>query len=216
MKRICEAELMDDLAQAEAYGAADFSSSDRALVEWIAQQFPEGLGENLVDLGCGPGNITFLLAEKYPEARVLGLDGALAMLGLAEARRVSEQVRFQEVLLPCPDLEGGHTALISNSLLHHLHDPQGLWQSVRQLGAPGAVVVIHDLRRPSNDAALDELVERYAAEAPPILRRDYSQSLRAAFTLEEVREQLALAGLSKLQLAERQDRYLVVWGRLTA
>jgi hypothetical protein len=78
------------------------------------------------------------------------------------------------------------------------------------------VVVIHDLRRPSNDAALDELVERYAAEAPPILRRDYSQSLRAAFTLEEVREQLALAGLSELQLAERQDRYLVVWGRLTA
>lgn len=216
MKRICEAELMDDLAQAEAYGAADFSSSDRALVKWIAQQFPEGLGENLVDLGCGPGNITFLLAEKYPEARVLGLDGALAMLGLAEERRVSEQVRFQEVLLPCPDLEGGHTALISNSLLHHLHDPQGLWQSVRQLGAPGAVVVIHDLRRPSNDAALDELVERYAAEAPPILRRDYSQSLRAAFTLEEVREQLALAGLSELQLAERQDRYLVVWGRLTA
>ena len=185
MERICEAELMDDLAQAEAYGAADFSSSDRDLVEWIAKQFPEGLGENLVDLGCGPGNITFLLAEKYPEARVLGLDGALAMLGLAEERRLSEQVRFQEALLPCPELEGGHTAVISNSLLHHLHDPQVLWQSVRQLGAPA------------------------------ILRRDYSQSLRAAFTLAEVREQLALAGLSQLQLAERDDRYLVVWGRLT-
>ena len=216
MKRICEAELMDDLAQAEAYGAADFSSSDRALVEWIAQQFPEGLGENLVDLGCGPGNITFLLAEKYPEARVLGLDGAQAMLGLAEERRLSEQVRFQEALLPSTELEGGHTAVISNSLLHHLHDPQGLWQSVRQLGAPGAVVVIHDLRRPSNDQDLDELVERYAAEAPPILRRDYSQSLRAAFTLQEVRDQLALAGLGQLQLAERMDRYLVVWGCLTA
>jgi len=216
MERICEAELMDDLAQAEAYGAADFSSSDRDLVDWIAQQFPWGLGEDLVDLGCGPGNITFLLAEKYPEARVLGLDGAQAMLGLAEERRLSEQVRFQEALLPSTELEGGHTAVISNSLLHHLHDPQVLWQSVRQLGAPGAVVVIHDLRRPSNDQDLDELVERYAAEAPPILRRDYSQSLRAAFTLQEVRDQLALAGLGQLQLAERMDRYLVVWGRLTA
>jgi trans-aconitate 2-methyltransferase len=216
MERICEAELMDDLAQAEAYGAADFSSSDRDLVEWIDQQFPGGLGENLVDLGCGPGNITFLLAEKYPEARVLGLDGALAMLGLAEERRLSEQVRFQEALLPSTELEGGHTAVISNSLLHHLHDPQVLWQSVRQLGAPGAVVVIHDLRRPSNETEQEALVERYAAGAPPILRRDYSHSLRAAFTLQEVREQLALAGLSELQLAERDDRYLVVWGRLTA
>jgi hypothetical protein len=77
------------------------------------------------------------------------------------------------------------------------------------------VVVIHDLRRPSNETEQGALVERYAAGAPPILRRDYSQSLRAAFTLEEVRQQLALAGLSELQLAERQDRYLLVWGRLT-
>lgn len=37
-----------------------------------------------VDLGCGPGNLTRLLAERWPESRVVGLDASPAMIAKAE------------------------------------------------------------------------------------------------------------------------------------
>jgi hypothetical protein len=85
---------------------------------------------------------------------------------------------------------------------------------VRQLAAPGALVVVRDLRRPASPAALDGLVQRHAAGAPALLRRDYALSLRAAFRQEEVSEQLRAAGLDGLTVREQDDRYLEVIGQL--
>jgi 2-polyprenyl-3-methyl-5-hydroxy-6-metoxy-1,4-benzoquinol methylase len=104
--------------------------------------------------------------------------------------------------------------LVSNSLLHHLHDPAVLWSSLRQLAAPGALVVVRDLRRPADGAALRALVARHGAGAPAVLRRDFAHSLRAAFRPEEVRQQLAAAGLERLEVRPWQDRYLDIWGTM--
>jgi trans-aconitate 2-methyltransferase len=40
----------------------------------------------IVDLGCGPGHLTALLAARWPDAHVLGLDSSLAMIAEADAR----------------------------------------------------------------------------------------------------------------------------------
>ncbi len=222
MERICEPELMDDAEQARAYADADFSAGDRALLKRTEDLFGPQLGPRIIDLGCGPGNISFLLAERYPTAQVLGLDGAPAMLAIAAARLQATPDRwpglsFQHLLLtPGGSLpeEGRWTAVISNSLLHHLHDPLVLWQAVRRLAAPGAAICIKDLRRPSDAVGLEALVQRHAAGAPPVLRRDYTQSLRAAFRRVEVEAQLQQAGIKGLAVRELDDRYLEVWGRL--
>ena len=58
-------------------------------------------------------------------------------------------------------------------------------------------------------------VQRHAANAPEVLKRDYEASLRAAFSIEEVQQQLHLAQLPELDVMEREDRYLMVWGRLS-
>jgi SAM-dependent methyltransferase len=234
MQRLPEPELMDDALQARAYAAADFSATDQALVDTLlahlgprSSQAP-GRRERLVDLGCGPGNISFRLAAAFPEATVLGLDGAAAMLELAGQRRQGGPDQWPGLLFhqACLPLEPGalealpapwrppFTALVSNSLLHHLHDPQVLWRSLLELGEPGALVVVRDLRRPIDDAALENLVERHAAGAPAVLRRDYRQSLRAAFRPAEVEEQLEVAGLRQLTVQALGDRYLEVSGRL--
>jgi trans-aconitate methyltransferase len=218
LARECEPELMDGCEQALAYAEADFSASDAALVEWIASNFPEGLGDWIIDLGCGPGNISFRLADRWPQARILGIDGASAMLDLARLR-LQQQPRsgllsFEKHLLPCPQLTASASALVSNSLLHHLHDPQVLWQSLQRLGRPNAVVVIHDLLRPHSEAELQNLVQLHAADASPLLRRDYTASLRAAFQPDEIAVQLQQAGLIGMHVQPRDDRYITVWGRL--
>jgi SAM-dependent methyltransferase len=155
---------------------------------------------------------------------VLAIDGAPSMLALAarelERRRQAEpelprRLLFRLSCLPDPALPGGFSAVVSNSLLHHLHDPAVLWGAVRQLAAPGACIYVKDLRRPADAAAVEALVQRHAADAPPVLQHDYRASLHAAFTPEEVRGQLRAAGLAgSLQVAPTDDRYLEVWGRL--
>ena len=86
LQRQVEPELMNATDQVEAYAAADFSQSDQALVAWIAQRFPMGLGDRVIDLGCGPGNIALLLVQRWQQIEVVGIDGAPKMLALAAAR----------------------------------------------------------------------------------------------------------------------------------
>ncbi len=232
MQRSVEPELMDDPLQVLAYAQADFRVSDQALVDRLVEIFGESLGDGpgprLVDLGCGPGNISFGLVERFPQASVLGLDGAAAMLAVAGqelaqrglgAPGLADRLGFAQVLLGPETLPfGGFTAVVSNSLLHHLHDPQVLWRHLRQLAAPGAAVYIKDLRRPATPGAALALQQMHLAAAPPVLQRDYLASLHAAFEPAEVEAQLRSAGLpvgeQGLQVAALDDRYMEVWGRL--
>lgn len=218
MERICEPELMEEVDQVQAYAAADFSSSDQAAVTRIlelwATEEATASPRRIVDLGCGPGNLTIPLAERLPEAEVVGLDGSAAMLAEAQRRCPGSRPEFRSATLPeLPAALGRFDLLVSNSLLHHLHDPAVLWDAISALAAPGALVVVKDLRRPADPGEVDRLVQRHASSAPPVLQRDYRASLHAAFRPEEVREQLRQAGL-RLQVQPLEDRYLEVWGRL--
>src|SRR5258708_29979361 len=46
------------------------------------------------DLGCGAGNVTRFIAERWPEARIIGIDGSAEML--AKARADLPQVEWQQ------------------------------------------------------------------------------------------------------------------------
>ena len=62
---------------------------------------------------------------------------------------------------------------------------------------------------------MDRLCQQHVADAPAVLQRDYRASLQASFTADEVKAQLALAGLGQLQVLEVEDRYLEVSGWIT-
>ena len=219
MKRIPEPELMHDAEQALAYAEADFSEPNQRFLELFRPLAPDGPFQAL-DLGCGPADITLALARAYPQARVQGLDGAEAMLAfgrraLAAEPALAARVELVCECLPCPRLpRGGFDAVLSNSLLHHLAEPQVLWQALRDCGRPGAAVLMMDLARPATPEAVDRLVAEYAADVPAVLRNDYRNSLFAAFTPDEVRAQLTAAGLQGLRVEMVSDRHLAVSGRL--
>lgn len=220
MKRIPEPELMDNAEQAKAYAEADFSEPNQLFLELFRPLAPSGPFEAL-DLGCGPADITLALARAYPEVRIQGLDGAEAMLSfgrraLAAAPELAPRVSLVCACLPNPGLRRPwFDAVLSNSLLHHLAEPQVLWQTLKDCARPGAAVLIMDLLRPASPAAADELVTNYAADAPPVLQRDFRNSLFAAFTLDEVRTQLDAAGLGCLQVGQVSNRHLAISGRLS-
>ena len=140
---------------------------------------------------------------------------AWARRAVAQDRALATRVHFIEGCLPQASLpEHDYAAIISNSLLHHLHEPMVLWQTVRRYGRPATMVCVMDLRRPSTAAEAQRLAETYAGNEPEVLRRDFRNSLLAAFTPEEVRQQLERAGLEHLEVSSPGDRHVQICGRL--
>lgn len=219
MERIPEPELMTEDDQARAYALADFEEAHRRMLEVFHDCFPSlpDTG-HAVDLGCGPGDIACRFAARYPGWRVDGVDASAAMLGygpvvMGRYPGVAARVTLVEGLLPhCPVPRERYDVVLSNSLLHHLADPQVLWIAVRRLVGPGAPVLIMDLVRPAADEGVDGLVEEYASGEPEVLRRDFANSLRAAYRVDEVASQLAEARLPWLAVAMVTDRHMIVSG----
>jgi trans-aconitate methyltransferase len=222
MKRRPEPELMDSEAQTIAYAEADFNESNSLFTEYFLRRFGDlAASGRMADLGCGPGDITIRLARALPGWDVTGLDAGANMLKRARERLASDpaapRVALRHAYLPDPGLpSGAWNAVVSNSLLHHLPEPMTLWESVLQLGAPGAAVQVMDLARPDDEEQARNLVDLYAADAPAILREDFFNSLLAAYTPAEIRSQLNRAGLGQLEIDTPSDRHWIVSGRLAA
>lgn len=218
MPRVLEPELMGELAQAQAYSQADFDGPHGEIVAHFARVFDNvDVQGDVLDLGCGPADITTRFGLRYPRCRIDAVDGAAAMLshGCERVARagLSDRVRFLQHVLPDETLPcARYATVISTSLLHHLHEPAVLWATIKQTSALAARVFVADLTRPEDPQAARALVAQYAAGEPAILRRDFYNSLRAAFTVAEVREQLADADLHSLRIETVSNRHLIVWG----
>jgi SAM-dependent methyltransferase len=220
VQRIPEPELMDDAAQALAYARADFAAPHDAFVaRLVARIRGASLRGAALDLGCGPGDVSFRVARALPQLAIDAVDGAEAMLALARAeaekRGLANRVRFARAHLPEDAPPGRDYALVySSSLLHHLREPAALWESAKRWGARRAHVFVGDLLRPASEADARAIVAREAAREPELLQRDFFRSLCAAYMLEEVRAQLADAGLGQFALEVTSDRHWIAYGVL--
>jgi len=221
MHRIPEPEeLMDDAEQALAYARADFSEANGLFVRLLEQQVAGGLIGRLLDLGCGPADIPLALTRRHAGLQVDAVDAAPAMLDLAQqnieaAGEPGQRIALLCEYLPCPHLaEHSYDFVASNSLLHHLADPAVMWQTVARCAHDGAHVLVMDLARPPSEVAVDALVETYAMNEAEVLRRDFRNSLFAAYTPAEVEAQLRAAGLDDLVVTMVSDRHLAVSGQL--
>lgn len=225
MERLPEPELMDGEEQARAYAGADFSEPHGNCIRMFQECFPLFEAGMVLDLGCGPGDITARFARAYPRAVIHGIDGAGAMLrcgrrlleSAPDAGDLKRRISFIQGKLPgaAPPL-ARYDAVISNSLLHHLRDPSVLWGAVRRYAAPGAHVFVVDLMRPATAAVAAGMVEKYCAAEPPVLKADFYHSLLAAYETGEVRSQLNAAGLGFLPVETVSDRHLLVAGTIPA
>ena len=213
MERIVEPELMTDAEQARAYAEADFESAHSRYPLLFQEKFPDCPPTGYaLDIGCGPGDVTRRFARVLPGWMFDAVDGSPAML--AEARkRTTDRIHYIEGFIPgAPIPRARYDLVLSSSLLHHLHNPAVLWDSVRQRTSTGSMVFVVDLRRPESREVAQQLTDKYTQGEPEVLRRDFYNSLLAALTPQEVRRQLDLTGLDGLNVEVISDRHLLVSG----
>jgi ubiquinone/menaquinone biosynthesis C-methylase UbiE len=217
MLRILEPEIMADREQSLAYANADFSSSNQSFVDRLLLDWPAKL-HNVVDIGCGPGDVMLRLARARPDIRITAIDGSAAMIELAAqaVRRAGLESRIEFLQGYIPGLvlpELSYDAVLSKDLLHHLPDPTVLWSEAKRLGRQGAALFVMDLVRPATQQDARNIVESVAPHEPQILKDDFYNSLCAAFTIEEVEAQLRQAKLS-LQVSKVSERHMLIKGSL--
>jgi ubiquinone/menaquinone biosynthesis C-methylase UbiE len=218
MDRVLEPELMDDLEQALAYAKADFEEENQGFVNRFLGYYPDWTDGHILDLGCGPADIPIRLARALPACRVTGVDGSPAMIRLAE-QAVKDAGLGDRITLRCDRFQSlspaePADAAVSNSLLHHVPNPLQFWFWLKKLVKPGSYVLVMDLLRPESPETAQAIVDLYAGGEPAVLRRDFYNSLLAAFTEDEVAAQLAEMNLSRLLIDVPDDRHWVVGGRL--
>ena len=216
MKRIPEPQLMLEPEQVSAYAEADFEEPHSNFINLLKEYCPKVNEARLVlDLGCGPGDVTFKFANAFPEATIDAVDGSKEMLEFA-----------QNILRDMPELHGRinyihsmihdykstreYDLIYSNSLLHHLPDPMVLWNEIKKLAIPKTNIFIMDLIRPDTLEEAQKLKDLYVRNEPEILQRDFYNSLLAAFEIEEVKEQLREASLNHIEVEQISDRHLIV------
>ncbi|MBP7933208.1 MAG: methyltransferase domain-containing protein [Phycisphaerae bacterium] len=213
-----EPEYMDLPEEAEAYARADFSEVNQAFVDRLVEWAGPCRQARALDLGTGPADIPMRLLERRPHWRVVAADASLAMLKLAVSGIRDRGLSSSLVLVlgdakRLPLASKSFDVIFSNSILHHISATEDLWWEVKRLARPGAVVFVRDLARPATAEAARCIVERHAGQESPLLQEAYYRSLLAAYTPDEVRSQLAKAGLGSLQLQMITDRHMDIAGR---
>jgi len=216
MKRLLEPELMEDESQVKAYSEADFEIPHNEFIQRLKTfvNNPEFCSTAL-DLGCGPGDISCRFASAFPLSKIDAVDGSEPMIARARSvlpTALEARINLIHGLLPNVILpQSSYEIIFSNSVLHHLPDPQALWRTIKKYSRQGTRIVIMDLLRPACVEDAQAMVQAYAANEPEILQRDFYHSLLAAFSIEEINTQLAQAGLN-LNVEQISDRHVFITG----
>jgi ubiquinone/menaquinone biosynthesis C-methylase UbiE len=214
LARVLEPEVMDSAEEARDYDAMYHAGVNRSFVEDFLRLWrPAGRpSARVLDVGTGTAQIPVLLCRLASEATVVAIDYAEHMLGVARANVARARLSDRVLLERCdakqmPFADHSFSAVVSNSIVHHIPAPlQVLREMVRAL-AEGGCLLVRDLLRPENDAAVQRLVAMYAGDANKHQQAMFEASLHAALTLQEAREMAQAAGLAPETVQPSSDRH---------
>ena len=216
LSRVLEPEVMDTPQEAIDYDSMDHSAVNRAFVEDLLATgiFPtdEDTVRDVLDLGTGTAQIPIELCRRTPSCRVMAVDLSIQMLQLAvynlEAASLTERIQLSHLdakQLTFPD--GQFHVVMSNSIVHHIPQPLAVLADAVRVTAPGGLLFFRDLLRPEDDATVARLVQTYAGDQNDHQRKMFDDSLRAALSLDEIRDLVAELGFVPDTVRATSDRH---------
>ena len=233
LPRVPEPEVMDDSSEVQAYSSAAaeayLSKIDDGFVEHALRLVGSTRGRAL-DMGCGPGQILLKLAARLPEWKFIGIDRSLTMIVRAGEDRDSRAQAGSSRGAPSaaaridflagdagslPFRDSSFDLVLCNSVLHHIGDPSRLFAEIRRIAKPGAAILLRDLRRPTR-IRLPFHVRWYGRHYEGLMYKLYCDSVRAAYTCEELYAMLRKADISGARLFTHNSTHLGIERRAAA
>jgi ubiquinone/menaquinone biosynthesis C-methylase UbiE len=212
LKRTLEPEVMDSQEDVDEYESMDHAPANAAFVERLVEIGAYG---KMLDIGTGPGDLPILVCERIPDAMVVGVDLAQAMLRRAERNTTRSRYweRIQVLQADAKDLpfpNDTFDTVFSNTILHHIPEPRlFIAEAFRVLKKPHGVLLIRDLFRPPTEERIEKLVEDYAAGGSERQKAMFRASFHAALTLNELTHIVDELGISA-QVIQDSDRHVSI------
>lgn len=203
---------MESNEQAHAYSVADFSQSNDIFISNLFESYQVKEHTKILDVGCGDGEIPIKIYNKI-KCKISAIDGSLSMLNeftkkLSKNNIHNIQVFHQRFENNSFD-NNSFDVVISNSVLHHVRSPADFWDNIFMITRSGGRVFVMDLFRPSNENQLSQIIEKYGGN-DPVLLNDFENSLRAAYTIDEVIDHLSMHSLPRCSVKAISDRHFFV------
>ena len=210
LKRVLETEYMDTHEEAVDYDSMDHSTVNQQFVADLLQW--EDVSGDLLDLGTGTAQIPIVLCKQAKDVRIMAADMAVHMLELAryniEIESLTDRIELVQSDAKSLPLEDDlFDGVISNSIVHHIPEPEaGLAEAIR-VTKPGGVLFFRDLMRPESDEVVRNLVEAYAGEENDHQKQMFDDSLRAALSLQEIQLLVSQFGFDSGTVSATSDRH---------
>jgi trans-aconitate 2-methyltransferase len=96
----------------------------------------------VIDLGCGPGNSTELLTERWPRSEICGLDSSSAMIDAAGRKHPEIRWALGDIADWAGATEGMFDVVFSNAALHWVPDHARLYSALLGRVAPGGALAV--------------------------------------------------------------------------
>jgi trans-aconitate 2-methyltransferase len=106
----------------------------------LLERVPQRDFWTIVDLGCGAGELTVELAQRWPEAQVRGIDSSPQMLAKSDAYAIPGRLDFVEQTVEAYDSPAD--LVFSNATLQWLGDHAELFPRLASLVNPGGVLAV--------------------------------------------------------------------------
>jgi len=178
----------------------DFLHVTASLIADEIAQRAGGYAGTAVDLGTGPGSLVIELAARFPRVLVIGLDLSLPMAKLAQERaRASGVAHVAFVVADVHRLPFQMQSLgmiVSHGSMHHWRQLDMALGEIKEVLAEGGIVYLSDLRRD----VPDEVVQHIASLLNKKQARAFLNSVRAAYTIEELATVTQGAGLRHVRV----------------
>lgn len=197
MARILETEIMVDPIEVEAYANFNKNKPIQDFLDKFLSKFPNADGKSIADIGCGSGDYYASLVNAFPNCNFVGYDASQPMLDIAATRIDPAKVTLVNKNINTDSFDGRtFDGVISTMTLHQLHDPSKFWNALKTICKPGGFFMVMDLLRVENDKTCDEIVNNDVSIDYPVFRKLFKSSLKAAFLINEIQEQLNQAEIS--------------------
>jgi ubiquinone/menaquinone biosynthesis C-methylase UbiE len=210
LPRTLEPEVMDTVQEAQDYDSMDHSAVNAKFISDFLDVWNRR--SPILDIGTGTAQIPIEFCRQSASGSILGIDAAESMLSIGRdnvaAAQFQDRIRLElqdAKKLSYPDRT--FHAIMSNSIIHHIPEPESVFREIARLASAGATIFVRDLMRPLDEHTLQWLVSHHAAEANENQKRLFAESLRAALTLEEVRGMVARLGYDAGLVEQTSDRH---------
>lgn len=134
---------------------------DAAWKRVLVARLPALAAPRCVDVACGTGDLAALLRDRYPAARITGIDLTESMLALARERHAGRRIEFEQGdMSRLPDGDGSVDILTGGYALRNAPDLPAFLREARRVLKPGGVAAFLDFSKSDSRAraALDHFL----------------------------------------------------------